>query len=273
MKIINLIENIPGKTECLFEHGLSCYIETKGHKILVDCGQTAAFMKNAKMLSVDLKKVDALFLSHGHYDHSGGILPFSEENVHAPIYMQKSAVLSYYHKTPEEERYIGIDPLIKELSQVKLIEGDCVLDEELALFSGVTERVLWPKGNLELKKKVGEDFVQDTFDHEQYLVITEGNKKVLFSGCAHNGILNILKHYHDLYGTYPDAVVSGFHMKKKEYMSEDDELIKETAKQLVQMPTQFYTGHCTGEYAFELMKEIMGDQLIYMHSGDGIDIL
>lgn len=268
MKITNLIENIAGKQDVLFEHGLSFYIETKEHKLLVDCGQTDAFLQNAMTLGIDLKEVDSVFLSHGHYDHSGGILPFSKINAKADLYMQKKAILPYYHKTDEEERYIGIAPEISELDQVKLVDGDRKVDEELSLFSNVKGRTLWPKGNLELKKQVENDFVQDEFDHEQYLVVTEGNKRVLFSGCAHNGILNILAHYHDLYATYPDAVVSGFHMKKKEYTKEDDVLIMETAKQLSKMPTQFYTGHCTGEYAFALMKEIMGAQLTYVHSGD-----
>lgn len=270
MKIINLIENIQGSQDVLFEHGLSFYIETKTHKLLVDCGQTDAFSQNAVALGVDLKEVDSVFLSHGHYDHSGGILPFAEINPKADIYMQKKAALPYYHKTDDEERYIGIAPEISKLAQVKLVDGDRKIDEELFVFSNVKGRTLWPKGNLELKKKTEDAFVQDEFDHEQYLVATEGSKRVLFSGCAHNGILNILGHYHDLYGNYPDAVVSGFHMKKKEYTAEDDGLITETAKQLSEMPTQFYTGHCTGEYAFAIMKEIMGSQLTYVHSGDSL---
>lgn len=272
MKIINLIENIQGKQNVLFEHGLSFYIETDGHNLLVDCGQTSAFIENAKTLQLDLNKVDTVILSHGHYDHSGGILPFAEINTHATIYMQDTAVLPYYHKTEEEERYIGIAPEIKELSGVRLVDGDVTIDKELALFSNVTGRTLWPKGNLELKKKTGDTFVQDTFDHEQYLVVSEGKKRVLFSGCAHNGILNILAHFHELYGSYPDAVVSGFHMKKKEYSAEDDALITETAVQLKTMPTQFYTGHCTGEYAFDIMKKIMGEQLTYVYSGDMVII-
>lgn len=272
MKIVNLIENIQGCSHCLAEHGLSYYIETKKHKLLVDCGQTDAFLSNAKTLGVNLKDVDTVILSHGHYDHSGGILPFTEINSHAPIYMQETVPLPYYHKTAEEERYIGIDSEIQNLPQLKIVEGDLKIDNELSLFSGVTGRELWPKGNLELKKKTDEGFVQDTYDHEQYLVISENEKRVLFSGCAHNGILNILSHYHTLYGEYPHAVFSGFHMKKKEYTPEDDALITETAKQLAKMPTQFYTGHCTGEYAFDLIKKIMGDQLTYVYSGDSITL-
>ena len=283
MKIITLIENTLKSESIRAEHGLSLYIETSNHQILSDCGCTDAFIENAAILGVDLHKIDSVFLSHGHYDHSGGILPFTTINPNASIYMQENALLPYYHKTESEERYIGIDPAIGELEQLTVLSGDIVIDEELTLFTNVTGRELWPKGNLELKKKVGNDFIQDEFNHEQYLVITETRldsetgkadvKKVLISGCAHNGILNILDHYYHLYGAYPDAVISGFHMKKKSgYSNEDIATIKETADRLSKLPTKFYTGHCTGVEPFEMMKEIMGEQLDYVYSGSILEI-
>ena len=73
MKIINLIENTPGIPNCGYEHGLSFYIETKNHRLLVDSGATDLFLWNAKTLGIDLTKVDTMILSHGHYDHGGGI--------------------------------------------------------------------------------------------------------------------------------------------------------------------------------------------------------
>lgn len=273
MKIITLMENTQKDDSILAEHGLSLYIETKNHKLLSDCGCTDAFIKNASVLGVALSAIDSVFLSHGHYDHSGGILPFTKINSNAPLYMQEKALLPYYHKSEIEERYIGIDPAIGDLPQLRTLNGDVFLDEELSVFTNVSGRKLWPKGNLELKKKVGDNFVQDEFDHEQYLVITEETKKVLISGCAHNGILNILDHYHFLYSSYPDAVISGFHMKKKtEYTDEDISTIKETAKRLSVLPTKFYTGHCTGEIPFKLMKELMKKQLTYIHTGDILTI-
>ena len=279
MKITVLMENTPKDASVLAEHGLSLYIETDNHKLLSDCGCTDAFIKNAATLNIDLTVVDSVFLSHGHYDHSGGILPFTKVNVNAPIYIQEKALLPYYHKTETEERYIGIDTSIADLPPLQLLNGNVLIDDELTVFSNVTGRELWPKGNLELKKKVGDNFVQDEFDHEQYLVIREkcnnsvdkesaDTKKVLVSGCAHNGILNILEQYHNLYASYPDAVISGFHMKKKtEYTEEDIITIKETANRLRKLPTKFYTGHCTGDIPFEIMKEIMGEQLVYAYSG------
>lgn len=271
MKIINLMENTIGANNCLYEHGLSFYIETEHHKLLVDTGASNAFLTNAETLGIDLTQVDTVILSHGHYDHAGGILGFAELNSSAKIWMQKSAIDAYYHVNDKLEKYIGIDPEIQKLPQVKWIEGNYRIDEELFVFSGVTGRRLWPSGNLELKVKQGDIFVQDTFQHEQYLVMEEGDKRILISGCAHNGILNILEAYIDIYGTEPDIVISGFHMQKKDGYSEADlEAVKETARELVKYRTRFHTGHCTGEVPFRLLKDIMGEQLIYVHSGDEI---
>ncbi len=271
MRILNLIENTPGAEGCLYEHGLSFYIETKNNKLLVDTGASAAFIHNAKVLGIDLTKVDTVILSHGHYDHSGGILSFVAMNPTAKIYMQKNAAGEYYHKDAVVEKYIGIDKGIRDLPQVVWVDGNMKLDEELELFSHVTGRRLWPQGNLELKELVDGEFLQDEFSHEQYLVLTDGDKKLLISGCAHNGVLNILDKYHEIYGDNPYAMLSGFHMRKKtDYTDEDIAVMEETAKELCDTDTVFYTGHCTGEFPFEVMKKILGEQLIYVHSGEEI---
>lgn len=273
MRIVNLIENTKGSRECLYEHGLSFYIETGDHKLLVDAGQTDAFLENAGKLQIDLSKIEHVILSHGHYDHAGGILGFTRVNETARIWMQRLALGAYYHKDNETEKYIGIDSRISELSQVNLLDGDYQIMEGICVFGGVTNRKWWPSGNLELKIMHGGQFAQDDFGHEQYLVIEEGDRKVLFSGCAHNGILNIIEKYMELYQEAPYAVFSGFHMRKKSgYTEEDYELIRQTARELSNFPTKFYTAHCTGEEPYALMKEIMGEQLAYIHSGDEVVI-
>ena len=73
MRIINLMENTKGAEGCVWEHGLSFYIETKKHKLLADTGASEAFLKNAVVLGIDLRRVDTVILSHGHYDHGGGL--------------------------------------------------------------------------------------------------------------------------------------------------------------------------------------------------------
>ena len=183
MKIINLIEDTKGVEGCHYEHGLSFYIETKKHKLLLDTGATAAFIDNAKVLGIDLTKVDTVIISHGHYDHTGGLLAFADINSNAKIYIQKSARGDFYNCRNQEEKYIGMDKKISELSQVVFLEGDLVIDEELTIFTGVTGRKLWPKGNEILKKKCGNEFVQDDFCHEQYLVVDYSLDRIVNYKC------------------------------------------------------------------------------------------
>lgn len=270
MKIITLIENTPGYPGCLYEHGLSFYIETDRHRLLLDTGATGAFLQNAETLGIGLHSVDTLVLSHGHYDHGGGILTFARTVPTAKVYLRRNALEPYYHLKPEGEKYIGLDPAVAELPQCIFVDGDLVIDEELSLFTHIRGRRFSPKGNRKLKQKAGGTFVQDEFDHEQCLVVRQGDFQVLLSGCAHNGILNILDRYQELYGRYPDLLVSGFHMKQDAYTEEDLENIRITARILKETGIRCWTGHCTGERAFSIMKEIMGEQLKALHSGEEI---
>ena len=266
MKIVTLVENSCGSNNsCVAEHGLSIYIETKKHKLLLDSGQTDAVVKNAEILGVDLKTVDTIILSHGHYDHSGGILPISSINNTAQIIMQASAAEQHYNG----ERYIGIDKAILDLPNISLIDGDLMIDDELYLFSGIGNKRCFPTGNKNLCKLDNNEKVLDDFKHEQCLVITQNGFHYLLSGCAHNGILNILDKYQELFGSLPDYVISGFHMMKRdaEHTEEERKVIIETAKELSKMNTIFYSGHCTGIPAFELMKEVMQDKLIPLYTG------
>lgn len=273
MKIVNLMDNIAGNDTFLCEHGLSYYIETKHHKLLMDTGASDKFIKNAEVLGINLSNVDMLFLSHGHYDHAGGILAFAKINPTAKIYLQKHAGAEYYHVDPDKVKYIGIDQEILNLEQVAWVHGDWKPDEEISIFSDVKGRNLWPKGNLILKRKAGDEFIQDEFEHEQYLVIHCEGKNVLVSGCAHNGILNILDAYRERFGGDPDAIFSGFHMMKKtEYDTEEIATIRQTAEVFKNTDIKLYTGHCTSVPAYEIMKEILGDQLTWVHSGDMIEL-
>lgn len=271
MQIWNLIEDTSADNGCLYEHGLSYYVETSNHRLLVDAGASDKFIANAAKLNVDLTKVDSLILSHGHYDHSGGIMPFSTINSEAAIYIHEKASGDYYSEKPDRTYYAGIDKRIIKLPQTITVNGDTRIDDELFVFTNVMGRRHWPQGNRRLKKLIDGGFVQDEFEHEQYLVIKAEGKEILMSGCAHNGILNILDRYIELKGNEPDAVISGFHMmKSEEYTVEEIETIRQTAQELKNYNTKFYTGHCTGEQAYKIMKEILGEQIEYVRSGEQI---
>lgn len=271
MKIINLVEDTKG-CDCPNEHGLSFYVETKKHRLLVDSGATDMFLHNAQMLGVDLAKVDTFILSHGHYDHSGGLMAFTEINPNAKIYLKNSADGEHYHLMPDLEKYIGIDKRIMELPRVVKVNGNMQIDDELFLFTDINGKRYPEWSNRELMKKVGDKFVRDDFVHEQCLVISQENRRILMSGCAHNGILSILDKYFELFGAYPDTVISGFHMMKKTALTDEEtEYIRQTARELLKTNALFYTGHCTGQSAFEVMKEVMGERLRGFHSGSVLE--
>lgn len=281
MKITTLIEDTAnitqaedagcsGQKNVQAEHGLSFYIETAHHTLLLDTGASDRTWENAAALGADLSKVDTVIISHGHYDHTGGLMGFARQNTDAQIYLRKSASGDFFHG----ERYIGIDKRILELPNLHLIEEDEYrIDEELSLFSNITERKLWPKSNLVLTARIDGKDMQDDFAHEQCLVISENEKHVLLSGCAHNGILNILNRFREIWHFWPDVVISGFHMMKKmDYTDDEIRNIRETARELAELPSEFYTGHCTGKAAFDIMKDIMGDQLHPICSGSVISL-
>lgn len=260
MKITVLSEDYLNKNGCISEHGLCLYIETENHTVLADTGASGTTVKNAEKLGIDLKKVDTVVLSHGHYDHTGGALPFSKINQQAKIYIHKDAVNDFYNNRTGEYKYIGIDKDILRLPGL-IYTGDFTeIDGEISLFSGITGKKLFPGGNKTLLKYENGEYRNDDFSHEQCLVIKENGNYTLVSGCAHNGIINIINRFTEIYGCEPSAVISGFHFT--DFCFEEDKgVISETANILKKMNTVFYTGHCTCPQAYDLMKNILGEKL------------
>ena len=281
MRIVTLVENTCTKDGCEAAHGLSFYIETEKHRLLMDAGPSDLLLKNASALGVDLRTVDTAILSHGHYDHGGGLPAFASLNPDAKIYIHDGAFEEFCSAHEGEGIHsIGIDGSLKQFPGLILTGDRLAIDDELSLFGGIAGKRLIPSGNSELKIRRSGELFPDDFSHEMCLVISEGSKKVLLSGCAHHGILNILDRYRDLYGCDPDAVISGFHLMRRfravpgktaEICSDEDiRLISDTALELKEMETQFYTCHCTGIEPFRIMKDIMGGKLEYLHTGDEV---
>ena len=134
MKIISLIENTTELDFMKVEHGLSLYIETEKCKILFDMGQTDLFYENAKALGVELCDVDIAVLSHGHYDHGGGLRKFLEINDRAPVYIHKDAFLPHYNGT---EKYIGLDTCLKDSTRIVFTSDQHIINGELELFQKI----------------------------------------------------------------------------------------------------------------------------------------
>ena len=275
MKVVILMENSTCRDTVACAHGLSMYIETDMHKILFDMGPDAQFIDNAKALGVDLTQVDIAFLSHAHNDHCGGLEAFLKLNDRAKVYMQKAVWGQYYVVTPSKCAYIGMDAVLKNYEdRFVLCDGVQKLDEELTVFSAVPGRELWSGANDTLREKIGEDYPRDTFRHEQDLLVTENGKTALFAGCAHCGIVNILKSAEDVLVRAPDAVFAGFHLYNPSLgKSEPDELVDAVGEKLRgDKVAHYFTGHCTGKEAYERLKRKLGDRLGEMPAGSDFTV-
>ena len=249
MKLVTLMENTMACANLRCEHGLSLYLETGNHKILFDAGQSSAFAENAEKLGVDLREVDFAVLSHGHYDHGGGLEEFLKINNTAPVYISSHAFEPHY----SANGYIGLDLQLQGREQLRSVA------EETALAEGITMYQLdvVPADTAGLEMEEQGQRKPDDFRHEQYLLVEEGGKRILISGCSHKGILQIMEAFR------PDILVGGFHFMK---ITEEAKLA-EAAKKLLEYDTIYYTGHCTGLTQYAYLKSVMGDQLHYIATG------
>ena len=258
MKITCLAENTCKNKNLTCEHGLSLYIETQELKILFDMGQTELFYENAQKLGIDLEAVDFAVLSHGHYDHGGGLKKFLEINKSAPVYLSRYAFGSYYNGT---EKYIGLDVSLKESNRLIFTEDELKINDYSSLFSCNEKERKHDLGSFGLNMNIDGQFLPDDFRHEQYLLIKENGRKILISGCSHKGIMDITEWF------YPDVLVGGFHYSKLEL----DDKLSEYARFLDGFNTDFYTCHCTGVQQYEYMKHYI-KKLRYLSCGDQIEI-
>lgn len=273
MLIKTLVENTAISKDSGSEHGLSFYIETKKHKILFDVGASGLFLQNAKKLDVNIADIDFLVISHGHYDHGGGLKIFFTENTKAEVFLHRLAFEKYYAvRSDKPIDFIGLDESLKQNKQIVFTSDRFFISGRLQVFSNVIQREPAPKSNSGLLTEYKGQTVKDTFAHEQNLVIEEDGKTLLVTGCAHNGIINILEHLHALKGRMPDYVIGGFHLSSRSGGNEDSDTIERIAKHLLGTKATFYTCHCTGIEAYERLKSAMGDNIDYLSAGSAITI-
>ncbi len=274
MKIVTLLENTSNRPGLAAARGLSLYVETAARKVLFDMGPDATFLENARTLGVDLSAVDTAVLSHGHSDHGGGLAAFCALNDKAKIYLRRQALGAYYAVLPgQEPNYIGL-PETKALAERFVFTGDReARGGGLTLFSGVEDhqslRAVAPK----LQERTGEGFRPDGFAHEQHLLVEEGGKAALLMGCGHLGIVNTLRAAEQRLGRRPDVVFGGFHLFELVPDSEEaTRLIAATAEILAEGNTVYYTGHCTGDWAYARLHEVLGERLRPMDCGASAEL-
>ena len=258
MKLSVLIENTVRDCCLTAEHGLSLLLETGGKRFLLDTGATGAFADNARKMGVELAKVDAVILSHGHYDHGGGLETFLQHNTTAPVYLSAYAFGEYYNASG---KYIGLPrhlqghprliPVTKSLQLAPNVTVECR--------DGAFPHSIEPYGLQVLKDGC---LQPDRFRHELYLLVRE-QRRICITGCAHVGVENILSSFK------PQVLIGGFHFKQ---LQPGDPRLGIAARRLREYPCEYYTGHCTGQEQYAFLKKQLGDRLHGLYTGCTIEI-
>lgn len=238
MLIKTLVENTAISSAYRKRRGICLYIETRYHKILFDLGPDDTFLRNAEQMNVDIEAVDTVVISHGHIDHGGALRLFLERNHTATVYIHQRAFEAVYAPFFLFQRNVGLDQSLANHERLFYLNDTYCIDEELLIFT------------------------DDNASHpEQCLLVYESGMRVLFAGCAHTGILNLLELTEE-YTPYLDYAITGFHLyDPRTRKGEELDSIMVIGEGLKKYATRFITGHCTGNDAFVILKTMMGDQI------------
>lgn len=266
MKITVLVDNIEGYG-CSPEWGLSFYIEYNGSKILLDTGGSNKFFDNAKKLNINLNDVDYGVLSHAHYDHGNGLSTFFENNKTTKFYIQKSCEENCYKRVLFFNKYIGLQKglLEKYKDRFILVDNICDIEDGVKIINHSSEGLdkIGQRENMHLKQNGF--WIYDDFRHEQSLVFETKEGLIVFNSCSHGGVLNIID---EVRKEYPNkkilAYFGGLHLFNKK----EDEVVKvaETFESLG--IEHIYTGHCTGNKAYEILNNRLGGKIKQFKCGE-----
>lgn len=275
MKFHILADNRTTKRGFLAEHGLSVLIEHEKANILFDTGQSDVFIQNAMRMGKDLNRTDFIVLSHGHYDHCGGLIHIDEAGLPPKIYLHETAFEKRYALNPDQKsfREIGIPwsldrhsaisrRLVRTKKTMEISRGVRLLGEipSTATFEGVPEGFL-----------IGDEAngSQDMIKDEQMLILETDKGLCIFVGCAHPGIVSCLQYAMKSYpGKKIHTLVGGMHMSNCDPLR-----LEMTVHHMITLGIEKIVPlHCTGLHAIAEMKRLLGDRCLVMCAGDAMEI-
>lgn len=294
LRITTLIENEPDVNGNLaYEHGLSLFIEFDGKKLLFDTGQTGDFLENAKKLGKKPEEADAIFVSHGHYDHSGGVpglLTYLKERCSAcaegncerkiPLYVGEEFFAPKYKKLPEGTWHYNGNPFSEAdlgadfICLHKLTADMTHITDKIIVFKNFRKGTHYERTNPKfytakdckeaVKTAHEQQLVQDEFAEEIALGLVTSKGLVVIVGCSHVGIVNILQTITDRTGLPIYSVLGGTHL-----VEADADRLQRTAEDFLRLGLkEVAVSHCTGEQGVALLKSEFETGFIRNHTGN-----
>lgn len=270
-----LMDNNAAKPSLRTEHGLSMWIEIGDKRMLWDTGQSEGFFDNARQLGIDISAADAIALSHGHYDHTGGLARAIQSATNTAVYLHPNALEPKYSLKDGQCRFIGTGPE----GQRRVIEKDRAGD------------VVYVRGRTEIFKRAvltGPVPRQNAFENTGGRFFSEGRCRctddladdqslsiecekglVVILGCAHSGVVNILDAVSQWTATQKIyAVIGGMHL-----VNADTNRIHETMRAFKRYDIQKIVPlHCTGSKAIQQLEQTFGDRVLCLGAGSRLSL-
>ena len=260
LKITTLSENTAGLGNYLGEWGFSVLVETDGLAVLVDAGQSLSAAHNADLLGVDLGRLDRIMLSHGHYDHTGGLVALLPLHPGLPIYAHPGILRERFARQGEKLCSIGLPMdanLLREQAHLHLSREPQEIGPGVWTTGEIGARTE-PEGRGEGHSiREGESWIPDPYEDDMALVLQGTEGLVLLCGCCHAGLLNTLHHVQRAFGDYPKVIIGGTHL-----VAADEQHIRHVAGRLQQMGfSALYPNHCTGQAAYVALAMALGSRV------------
>jgi 7,8-dihydropterin-6-yl-methyl-4-(beta-D-ribofuranosyl)aminobenzene 5'-phosphate synthase len=274
VKLKILIDNVVYRSGLKAEHGFSVLIETPGNMILFDTGQSSMLIENSLKLGIDLKKITKIVLSHGHYDHTGGLLSLLEYidkeiqvYAHPCIFERK-----YSRKEKQNIRYIGITEersFYEKIGARFLMVEEPLAIEDGIILSGQVPRISdFETVESDFVIKENGRFIKDEILDDISLSASSGNGNILITGCAHSGLINIIRHIEIITGVKKFKFIGGgFHLfgKQEIYVLKTLDALRKTGFDYI-LPA-----HCTGIAPACLIRKHYGSMVLDAGVGAGYE--
>ncbi|MFW6119978.1 MAG: MBL fold metallo-hydrolase [Petrotogales bacterium] len=247
------------------EHGISFFIDSRNKKYLFDTGTTDVALENARKLDIDLNAIDSVIISHGHYDHLGGLADILKLIGKRKVYIGKGAL----NRKFSGEKSVGPEESYNEYlalgAEFKTIEENTKISDGIVIISATPfvtdERPQRKYKHINIDRKE-----TDEFDEELTLLIIRESKGTVVTGCSHRGITNILTEV-SLHCEI-ENVLGGLHLLHKN--GQELNIICDKLEEFG--VSNYFTGHCTGDKAIRIMKERLSANVKEIMAGDIISL-